>query len=83
MGYHHPERNRSKQTVTFPSGTVYCDAFRNLGHGVYYRVTLKPHEQKEVDRGWLGHNKASVRRRGKIIHRSHLLDPNRGNRGNR
>lgn len=80
MAIYRPTLNRAQQTVTFPSGTVYCDAFRNLAHGTYYRTSLKPHEQTEVDRQVVGRSKASVRRRGKIMRRVHLLDPMMPNR---
>lgn len=78
--YYYPRRNPSNQTVTFPSGTVCCDAFRNLAHGTCYRITLKPHELKESGRDTLGHSNAARRRRGKIMRRIHLLDPSTSNR---
>lgn len=75
-----PRLDSKNQTVTFPSGTVYCDAFRNLAHGTYYRLTLKKHEQAEVAGKFMGHNNAARRRRGKIMKRNRLLDPRTSNR---
>ena len=72
--YYYPHKNPVNQTVTFPSGTVYCDAFRNLAHGTYYRITLKAHELKS------GLSNAARRRRAKVARRRHLLDPTTSNR---
>lgn len=69
-----PSRDPKTQTVTFPSGTVYCDAFRNLAHGTYYRVSFKPHELR------FPNNNVARRRWAKVLERKRLLDPNMSNR---
>lgn len=60
--------NRAKELARAKDGTTYSTAFRNLGHGTYYRISFKPHEQRELDGDSL--TNASRRRRGKILQRA-------------